>query len=120
MSVLEHSYQIVILPKNHNHNYGGKTVLIKDDKERSLKKIDILPKVPYVTFLRFFPSYRRAIKWASKRGTVLSCRKVSPSYYLDSIAYKCRDIVDRPIELEIKREEYTITKDLEIELLTPH
>jgi hypothetical protein len=52
-------------------------------------------------------------RWAARFGTVISCRKVDSSPYTQNIEYL--NLKQEPIVLEVERDEFVLTEDLELE-----
>ncbi len=75
------------------------------------KTIEVLPFVPHKTFIKRFEDSEAAMSWASRIGTVLSCRKVDTSPYLKNIEYLN---LNKPVSIVLDREEYVIGKALEL------
>ena len=75
---------------------------------------EIVDTIPVITKLKWAKNGKRAIAWAKKFGSVISCRKVdSHIYKLNAIDYL--RIEPKPIEVDISLEEFIVGHDLEVE-----
>ncbi len=73
--------------------------------------------IPIITLFRRAKTAEQAKRSASKKGSVISCRKVdSHLRRLDMISHL--RIEQKPIDVEVRLEEFTIGRDLEIESTT--
>lgn len=78
-----------------------------------IKVSDTLPIALRRTIMGKFKDSERAKNWGSRQGTVISCEKVDVSPYYENIEHL--NLKQEPIELEIERKEFVLTKELEIE-----
>lgn len=70
--------------------------------------------VPVITKLKWAKNHKRAMAWARKFGSIISCRKVdSHIRRLDMINYL--RIEPKPVEVDISPDEFILGRDLEIE-----
>ena len=83
--------------------------------KRNIVKLDE-PAGVIITRCRHFRNAESAKSWGSRFGTVLACHKVDDTRYTRNIEYRCKDCISvpPPLEVPIDREEFTITKDLEL------
>jgi hypothetical protein len=78
---------------------------------------ELVETVPVITKLKWAKNGKRAMAWAKKFGSVISCRKVdSHLYQLNKINYL--RIEPKPMEVEFSVEEFTIGRDAEIKPAT--
>ena len=104
-------FQIVLQDFNHRHlpySNGGFYV------SRSGRGIhEVVETIPLLTKLKWAKNGKRAMAWAKKFGSVISCRKVdSHEHRLQMINYL--RLETKPIEVDISVDEFTIGRDLEI------
>lgn len=70
--------------------------------------------IPIITKLKWAKSGRRAIAWAKKYGSVISCHKVQSHEHRLHMIEHLR-IEAKPIEVEISPDEFIVGRDFEVE-----
>lgn len=76
---------------------------------------EVVESVPQRTFLRWARNGKQAMKKVKKFGTVISCFKVHSHEKKLQMIEHLR--LEKPIEIDIRAEEFIVGKDLEIEPL---
>ncbi len=104
-------FQLEILTFNHRHNGHIKDGLVTDGKSK-VKIPDLASSGEIITKVKRANNPERAKVWAARFGSVISCHKVDTSRYYTSIEFL--DLKQEPLEIPIDREEYELSKDLEI------
>lgn len=75
---------------------------------------EVFDYIPHITLFRRAKTHKQAMRSASKKGSVISCRKVGSHFRrLDMIEHL--RLEPKPIEVDISVEEFTVGRDLEIE-----
>ena len=78
-----------------------------------IKAVDMLPTAPRRTLVELFYNPRGARKWGSRFGTVISCKKVDKSHYLENIEHL--NLEQETMTIELEQEDYVLTRTLELE-----
>jgi hypothetical protein len=74
---------------------------------------EVVDTIPILTKLRWAKNGKRAMAWARKFGSVISCRKVdSHLHRLEMIDYL--RIETKPLEVDITADEFIVGRDFEI------
>lgn len=117
-------FQIEILDfskKNgHVHNFGvdnvgtiawqfGNKICTRPEK---VKQADRVSQAPRRTLCKRFKNDKAALRWANRIGSVLSCKKVDVSCYLNNIEHL--NLHQEPIEVVIDKQEFVLEKDFVI------
>lgn len=103
-------FQLVI--QDFNHRKPPPKNYYIDKKGKRAGKVEE-ETIPVMTKLKRAKNGRRAIAWARKFGSVISCRKVdSHIHRLNMIDYL--RIEPKPIEVNITPEEFIVGHDLEV------
>jgi hypothetical protein len=77
-----------------------------------VKVVDTLPAAPRRTLVELFYGYKQAVRWASKFGSVISCRKVDKTRYLENIEHL--NLGQEPVRFEVEQD-YVLTRTFELE-----
>lgn len=75
---------------------------------------EVTETIPTLTKLKWAKDGKRAIRWGSKFGSVISCFKVSHEHRLNMIEHL--NLEPKPIEVDITPEEFIVGRDLEVEI----
>ena len=104
-------FQIVVQDFSNRHPPSNNGFYV----DRSGKGVhEVVDTVPLITKLKWAKNGKRAMAWAKKFGSVISCQKVdSHIRRLQMIDYL--RIETKPIEVDISVEEFTVGRDLVIE-----
>ena len=110
VSVGQRLFQIVV--QDYEHRQVPSEYKFYVDKKGGGVR-DVVETIPERTLFKWAKNGRRAMDWAKRFGSVISCRKVdSHMRRLDMISYLR---VAKPVEVEISAEEFIIGRDLEVE-----
>lgn len=92
------------------HKYCGNNI-----GRAVVKADDILPCDNRRTLCKRFKNDTAALRWAKRIGSVLSCKKVDVSRYLNNIEYR-KDLLGggNTIEVVIDKQEFVLEKDFVI------
>lgn len=105
-------FQIVV--QDFKHRQPPPKNFYVDKRGRGVR--DIVDRIPLITLFRWAKDSKRAMKSASKKGTVISCRKVdSHVRRLDMISHL--NIETKPIYVDISADEFIVGRDLKVELI---
>lgn len=106
-----YTFQLEVLDFKHRQSPPPKGFYV-DKSGKGIK--EIFDHIPRITLFRRTKTHKQAIKSASKKGTVISCRKVNSQYYrLNMIDYL--RVEPKPVEVDISPDEFILGRDLEIE-----
>lgn len=76
---------------------------------------ELVDTIPVITKLKWAKSGKRAMAWARKFGSVVSCRKVDSHFHkLNAIDYL--RVEPKPIEVDISLDEFTLGRDFEVNI----
>ena len=90
------------LPKDlriHNEIISVKPIKASDQHKE---------KMPVITKVRLAKSADAAIAWAKRFGSVISCHKVDTTPYINNIEYLCKDVIGKPVEIQVDTTEFRI------------
>ena len=105
-------FQIVVQDFKHRHSPSNNGFYV-DRSGRGVR--EIVETIPERTLLKWAKNGKRAMAWARKFGSVIECRKVDNHFHkLNMIDYLRIDT--KPIEVDISADEFTVGRNLEIEL----
>ena len=103
-------FQIEVLDYKHRQPPPAKNFYV-DKHGRGIR--EVVDHIPLITLFRRAKNNKQAIKSASKKGSVVSCRKVGSHFNrLNMIDYLRVEL--KPIEIDIRAEEFTVGRGLEI------
>lgn len=104
-------FQIEVLDYKHRQPPpAGKNYYV-DKHGRGIR--EVVDHIPLITLFRRAKTNKQAIRSASKKGSVISCRKVSSHFNrFNMIEYLRVEL--KPIEVDIRAEEFTVGRDLEV------
>ena len=103
-------FQIVVQDYKHRQ-YPQNNGYYVDRSGRGVH--ELVETIPLITKLKWAKKAKRAMAWARKFGSVISCQKVdSHMYRLNMIDYL--NVAPKPIEVDISPEEFTIGRDLQV------
>ncbi|MDD4876763.1 MAG: hypothetical protein PHQ86_06530 [Dehalococcoidales bacterium] len=105
-------FQIVVL--DYSNRKMPNNGFYVDKKGRGVR--EIVETIPEITKLKWAKNGKRAMAWARKFGSVISCRKVDSHFHKLAMIDYLR-VEPKPMEVEFSVEEFTIGRDSEVK---PH
>lgn len=104
-------FEVVVADYKHRQPAPMKNLYV-DKSGKGIR--EVVDTIPLRTLFRWAKNGRRAMDWAKKFGSVMSCHKVDSHIHKLQMIDHLR-LETKPIEVDITAEEFTIGRDLEIE-----
>jgi len=103
-------FQIEVLDYKHRQSPPVGNYYV-DKHGRGIR--EVVDHIPIITLFRRAKNNKQAKRSASKRGSVISCRKVGSHFNRFNMIEHLR-VELKPIEVDIRAEEFAVGRDLEI------